>query len=131
MRRTQFESALTPVFSPSFSDAGSSVTGGAPGSTANVPYTGLRVLIVDDALTILKVSGKHIEQAGHIVETAKNGFIGLNRMTESLLAQRKSRSMVKDALTDEKCDDDVEAADVKNKILDLVLMDIQMPIMGT
>jgi CheY-like chemotaxis protein len=130
-KRTQFESVLTPVFSPNVNMVGPiEATVESPQNL--LPITGLRVLIVDDALTILKVSGKHIEQAGHIVETAKNGFIGLNRMTESLLAQRKSRSMAEDGLlTDEKGDDDVEAADVKNKILDLVLMDLQMPVMGT
>jgi hypothetical protein len=67
----------------------------------------LRILVVDDALSILKVVSRYLVSEGHHVETAKNGFVALERMKKAIA-------------------EDVD----ESTSLDLVLMDIQMPVMG-
>ena len=61
----------------------------------------LRVLLVDDSLSILKVTSRLLSMRGHRVETVSNGFLGLKRL---------------------------EAA-YPNCDFDLVLTDLQMPVM--
>jgi hypothetical protein len=70
-------------------------------------HSKLRILVVDDALSILKVVRRYLESEGHHVETAKNGFVALERMKKAIA-------------------EDVD----ESTSLDLVLMDIQMPVMG-
>jgi CheY-like chemotaxis protein len=62
----------------------------------------LRILIIEDSLTITVIVTKLLEKKGHIVESEKNGFSGLNRLKE-----------------------------VFNTIydFDLVLLDVQMPVL--
>lgn len=62
----------------------------------------LRILIIEDSITIILIVTKLLENKGHIVESAKNGFSGLNRLKEVF----NTRSD-----------------------FDLVLLDVQMPVM--
>lgn len=59
------------------------------------------ILLVDDSLTILKVCGRSIRQKGYKVTTACNGSAGLDLLVKHF----------------------------ENKAYDLVLMDLQMPVM--
>ena len=63
------------------------------------PKKCLRILLVDDCLSVVKVLSKKLESYGHYVVTAKNGAEGLNKMVHM------------------------------NSDLDLVIMDVQMPVM--
>jgi CheY-like chemotaxis protein/signal transduction histidine kinase len=58
----------------------------------------LHVLVVDDAMTIMRITKMCLEKEGHVVDQAHNGQVALDKMKETLY--------------------------------DLVLMDIQMPVMG-
>jgi signal transduction histidine kinase/AmiR/NasT family two-component response regulator len=61
----------------------------------------MRILLVDDTLTILKVASRTLKMHGHVVETAENGVESLARMKEAY-----------------------EGGDI-----DMVLTDLQMPVM--
>ena len=61
----------------------------------------IRILIVDDSLSILKVTSRLLKMNGHSVETASNGSIGLKRLKEVY----------------------------DNGDIDMVLTDLQMPVM--
>ena len=72
-------------------------------SALNVPKVEpLRILIIEDSITIIMIVTKLLEKKGHIVESAKNGFSGLNRLKEVF----NTRSD-----------------------FDLVLLDVQMPVL--
>lgn len=62
----------------------------------------LRILIIEDSITIILIVTKLLENKGHIVESEKNGFSGLNRLKE-----------VFNTTND----------------FDLVLLDVQMPVL--
>ena len=62
----------------------------------------LRILIVDDSLSILKVTVRSATQAGHTCETATNGAIALERLQQALA--------------------------VPGGAFDVVLIDFQMPV---
>ena len=62
----------------------------------------LRILIIEDSITIILIVTKLLEKKGHIVESEKNGFSGLNRLKE---------------VFNTKLD------------FDLVLLDVQMPVL--
>jgi CheY-like chemotaxis protein len=62
----------------------------------------LRILIIEDSITIILIVTKLLEKKGHIVESEKNGFAGLNRLKEVF--------------------------NTKNDF-DLVLLDVQMPVL--
>ncbi len=70
---------------------------------ADAPADNLKILIVDDAPSILKMSSMMLKRQGHQIWTAENGEIALKRIEE------KWR--------------------VSGKGFDLVLMDLQMPVM--
>jgi CheY-like chemotaxis protein len=83
-----------------------------PVAPTTVP--GLRVLLVDDSMAILKVTGRALEQAGHTVETASNGSRALDRLlkcfkSEGAMEMAPSAVCVKD--------------------FDFMLIDLQMPVM--
>lgn len=63
----------------------------------------LRILIIEDSITVILIVTKLLEKKGHIVESAKNGFSGLNRLKEVF----NTRSD-----------------------FDLVLLDVQMPVLN-
>jgi CheY-like chemotaxis protein len=65
------------------------------------PMPRLRILVVDDSPAVLKVVGRALTNEGHEVKTAKNGYVGLTMMKESLVAGS----------------------------LDMVIIDMQMPVM--
>ena len=65
------------------------------------PARSLRVLLVDDTLSILKVVGRALLSKKYIVETAENGFIALNMLIDGYAEGH----------------------------YDVVLMDFQMPVM--
>jgi PleD family two-component response regulator len=89
-------------------DAAAAVSNDASSSDKQGRCTScLHILVVDDALPILKVVSRYLESEGHHVETAKNGFVALERMKKAIA-------------------EDVD----ESTSLDLVLMDIQMPVMG-
>jgi CheY-like chemotaxis protein len=71
------------------------------GSGAKSPIPSLNILVVDDSPAILKVVGRALTNEGHEVKTAKNGYVGLTMMKESLVAGS----------------------------LDMVIIDMQMPVM--
>lgn len=60
----------------------------------------LNILVVDDAISILKITTLMLKRQGHVVETAEDGQVALNKI----------------ALFKE-----------KNKRFDVILMDLQMP----
>jgi CheY-like chemotaxis protein len=86
----------------------------------------LRVLVVDDSLTILKMISRTLEQHGFTVETAKNGSIALNKLIEINLKPHMSTS---DGDNGKEIKDDGKKS-VLSKRFDIVLMDLQMPVMG-
>jgi signal transduction histidine kinase len=60
---------------------------GAVGAGGSSPRTRqLRILVVDDSLSILKVTGRGITHAGHNCETAQNGSLALDRLQRALPA---------------------------------------------
>ena len=61
----------------------------------------LKILLVDDSASILKVTSRLLRMQGHIVETAANGFQGLEKLKEGY----------------------------NNGEYDLMLTDLQMPVM--
>ena len=67
--------------------------------TTTVPFRSLNILIVDDSCSVVKILSNKLKSAGHQIVTASNGASGLEKMVE--MAGK----------------------------LDLVLMDIQMPVM--
>ena len=68
-------------------------------NTNTVPFQSLNILIVDDSCSVVKILSNKLKSAGHRIVTACNGASGLDKMVE--MAGK----------------------------LDLVLMDIQMPVM--
>jgi CheY-like chemotaxis protein len=86
----------------------------------------LRVLVVDDSLTILKMVSRALEQHGFTVETAKNGSIALNKLIESNL---RAHASISNGDGDEDDRDDGKKCDALKRF-DIVLMDLQMPVMG-
>ena len=101
---------LVPPFSNGISDINTTVLGFNTARNAfelNAPMhtdrsvAPLRILLVDDALTILKVTSKTLKMSGHSVETAENGLESLERMKKAY-----------------------ELGDI-----DVVLTDLQMPVM--
>jgi CheY-like chemotaxis protein len=107
-----------------------------------------RVLVVDDSLTIMKMVSRTLEQHGFVVDTAKNGFVGLKKMMEANLSTdeplvsegstssssvKASRERERERERDTREKEKTKGKDKeKSKPLpyDLVLMDIQMPVMG-
>jgi CheY-like chemotaxis protein len=75
----------------------------------------LRILVVDDALPILKITSKALQMKGHKVETAQNGKIAYDRLVKMLNQRSCSWGS---------CKDDREPTG-----FDVVLMDLQMPVM--
>lgn len=76
----------------------------------------LNILLVDDSLSILKMTGKMLTRMGHIVTTAENGAVAMRTVCSTFLheAQSSSRNWKFDELLPK---------------FDVVLMDLQMPIM--
>eukprot|EP00599_Poterioochromonas_sp_BG-1_P001505 CAMPEP_0173146148 /NCGR_PEP_ID=MMETSP1105-20130129/8313_1 /TAXON_ID=2985 /ORGANISM="Ochromonas sp., Strain BG-1" /LENGTH=252 /DNA_ID=CAMNT_0014060279 /DNA_START=88 /DNA_END=847 /DNA_ORIENTATION=+ len=70
---------------------------------ADAPADNLKILIVDDAPSILKMSSMMLKRQGHQIWTAENGEIALKRIEEKWRGSGKG--------------------------FDLVLMDLQMPVM--
>jgi CheY-like chemotaxis protein len=70
----------------------------ASGEEGSQNLQNLRVLVVDDAMTIMRITKMCLEKEGHVVDQAHNGALALDKMKENLY--------------------------------DVVLMDIQMPVMG-
>ena len=62
-------------------------------------HSSLRILLVDDSISVLKMLSRKLEEHGHSVVTAKNGAEGLSKMVSM------------------------------NDGIDLVIMDLQMPVM--
>ena len=75
----------------------------APASVPLEEPAGLEILIVDDAPSILKMSSMMLKRQGHEIWTAENGEIALKRIEEKWRGSGKG--------------------------FDLVLMDLQMPVM--
>jgi hypothetical protein len=69
----------------------------------------LRVLVVDDAQTVLRLVSRTLEKQGFIVDTAKNGAVALDKMIQTNIMNGNSLS---------------------EKSYDVVLTDIQMPVMS-
>jgi PleD family two-component response regulator len=69
----------------------------------------LRVLVVDDAQTVLRLVSRTLEKQGFIVDTAKNGAVALEKMIQANTMNGNSLS---------------------EKSYDVVLTDIQMPVMS-
>ena len=71
-------------------------------ASTSTKFEPLRILIIEDSITIILIVTKLLEKKGHIVESEKNGFSGLNRLKE---------------VFNTKLD------------FDLVLLDVQMPVL--
>jgi CheY-like chemotaxis protein len=76
-------------------------------TTENIQPSSLHILLVDDSPPILKMSSLMLKKLGHCVVTAENGAIALKRIEESFHPNTSSQ----------------------NKKFDLLLIDLQMPIM--
>ena len=53
--------------------------------TLTVDTTSLRILVVDDSPSILKITARSLRSHGHHVEVEDTGSLGLARMKKSLL----------------------------------------------
>jgi CheY-like chemotaxis protein len=97
----------------------------------------LRVLVVDDAMSILKVTKMTLQKKGYNVDTANNGAIGLEKMMKSCDAWLKrdvgqigqQKTADKDAGQKTAADGAPLAEEFVEEV-DIVLMDLQMPVMG-
>ena len=89
--RPDDDTARTDCHDDSFANTGST----------KLNLQAMRILVVDDSISILKVTSRLLKMNGHTVETASNGSIGL----------------------------DMLKAGYKDRQFDMVLTDIQMPIM--
>ena len=69
--------------------------------SGSTPIKKRSILIVDDSISILKVTSRLLKMNGHEVETAANGFIGLKTLQDVFVSQK----------------------------FDMVLTDLQMPVM--
>jgi signal transduction histidine kinase len=103
------------------------------GAPAAVPAAtnGLRVLVVDDAPTILRMVSRTLEERGFIVDTAKNGAVALEKMVRANLALGAAHA---DSAAEPRATATATAtADADagvDRAYDVVLTDIQMPVMG-
>jgi CheY-like chemotaxis protein len=96
--------------------------------------SGMRVLVVDDSLTIMKMVSRTLEQHGFVVDTAKNGKVGLKKMLEANLSisaetpvpQLNHRAVGREA--EEQADEKYDIFD--SSCYNVILMDLQMPVMG-
>ena len=70
-------------------------------SGGSTPIKKRFILLVDDSISILKVTSRLLKMSGHEVETAANGFIGLKILQDAFVSQK----------------------------FDMVLSDLQMPVM--
>lgn len=77
----------------------------------------MHVLIVDDAVSITKMCGKMLKQLGHFVDTAENGAVAVDRVTEKWKCFYNPSSSTP------------REEDITHPFYDLILMDLQMPIM--
>ena len=69
--------------------------------SGSTPIKKRSILVVDDSISILKVTSRLLKMSGHEVETAANGFIGLKILQDAFVSQK----------------------------FDMVLSDLQMPVM--
>ncbi len=76
----------------------------------------LNILVVDDALSILKMSSMMLRRQGHIITTAENGVEALDRMAEQLQLQQEQMA-----------ESGKDSADEPTCCFDVILMDLQMP----
>jgi CheY-like chemotaxis protein len=72
----------------------------------------LNILLVDDSLSVLKMTGKLLRRKGHIVEQAENGAEAVLKINA-----RNQNTNISNNSNDD------------NKPFDVVLMDLQMPVM--
>lgn len=75
----------------------------------------LNILIVDDSISILKMSKKMVSRLGHTVTTAENGAVALKLLKSTFMTMSVGSAKV-------------ESTELLPKF-DIVLMDLQMPIM--
>jgi CheY-like chemotaxis protein len=87
-------------------------------SIANTSLMGidrpLKILLVDDSHTIVKMSTLMLKKLGHEVETAENGAVAVKKVQERLTECFPKKDDGKASLS---------------KPYDLILMDLQMPVM--
>jgi CheY-like chemotaxis protein len=84
-------------------------------------------LLVDDALSILKMTTMILKRKGHTVTTAENGAIAIMKLTESLKPPSQGGGIAQHSDSSKK---KIELLSNNNALLfDVVLMDIQMPVM--
>ena len=95
--------------------------------------SGMRVLVVDDSLTIMKMVSRTLEQHGFVVDTAKNGKVGLKKMLEANLSisaetpvPQLNRAVGREA--EDQADEKYDIFD--SSCYNVILMDLQMPVMG-
>lgn len=90
----------------------------------------LNILIVDDAVPITKMCGKMLSQLGHHVDVAYNGASAVDKVINKF--ESYQNYLVDDGNnTIEKMNDDENSYDKyeQKPFYDLILMDLQMPIM--
>ncbi|RYH22496.1 response regulator [archaeon] len=76
---------------------------------ASAPF---RILLVDDSPSVLKMMSMMLRRQGHVVTIAENGAIALDLLTSRLSSRSTEQS-----------------ASAVSTIFDIVLMDLQMPVM--
>lgn len=104
-----------------FADECSSRSAGSLDPEAN--DVALNILIVDDAVSVSKMCGKMLRELGHKVNTAHNGAVAV----EKVVSRWKQHLSLNRSAGDHSFEN--QANSTINPRYDLVLMDLQMPVM--
>eukprot|EP00600_Ochromonadales_sp_CCMP1393_P002659 CAMPEP_0174987802 /NCGR_PEP_ID=MMETSP0004_2-20121128/19760_1 /TAXON_ID=420556 /ORGANISM="Ochromonas sp., Strain CCMP1393" /LENGTH=493 /DNA_ID=CAMNT_0016240923 /DNA_START=1058 /DNA_END=2539 /DNA_ORIENTATION=- len=102
---------------------------GADGGSVNVSILPLNILVVDDAPSIQKMTKMLLTKKGHKVTQAVNGAEGLEMMLDNRYTSSSSASSSTAAPPDATAGGEEAIPGLGSPVFDVVLMDLQMPIM--
>jgi CheY-like chemotaxis protein len=142
-----------PAATTTTTTAAATATAHMNGGESGESSSRVRVLVVDDSLTILRMVSRVLEGQGFVVETAKNGQEALQKMvraheiasaasyrsdaaaarTGKLSSSTTAGASTSRAFAGILCADtktSAAASAIEELTYDVVLMDIQMPVMG-
>jgi len=90
----------------------------SPGPALELPPGAFKVLVVDDAPLIVKMTTMLLQRKGHTVQHAVNGSDALEKLCVSIGLGGTPT-----------INDDIRGEDKNNPLFDVVLMDLQMPVL--